>query len=111
DPLVVFTPTIGFETGRNFRNSLERDKATPIFRGMAAANLLVRYNPGWRIISGIEFTNSYVIRAPATKEIYTLSKKVNDEDVDDLYLNRKPRHYFKSELTLKLTNYFGFTTK
>jgi hypothetical protein len=109
-PMAVLTPSIGFETGWNFHNAVPPNKGSGIFRGFFGADLLFRFNPNIPGFKGIEFANSYVLRAPAIEEIYTLSKKVNNQDVDDSFLNRKPRHYVKSALTFKLNDYFGITT-
>ncbi|HLM02332.1 MAG TPA: hypothetical protein VK400_14870 [Pyrinomonadaceae bacterium] len=110
-PLAVLTPTIGFETGWNFRNAVTPNQGRGIFRGVAGADLLFRFNPKISGFQGVEFTNSYMMRIPATKEIYTLTRKENGQDVDVPFLNKKPRHYIKSELGLKLNDYFSITTK
>jgi hypothetical protein len=110
-PMAILTPTIGFETGRNFRNAVTPNKGRNIFRGVIGADLLVRFNPKIPGFQGVEFTNSYMLRSSAVKEIYTLTKKVDGKDVDVPFLNRKPRHYTKSELGFKFNDYFSFSIK
>jgi hypothetical protein len=111
-PMAILTPSIGFEAGKNFRNTLEpEDGGRAIFRGVVGADFLYRFNPGLPGFKGAEFTTSWVMRTPAKKEIYTLTEQIDGEDVEVPFLNRKPRHYVKSEFGLKLNDYLGISAK
>lgn len=111
DPLAVLTPTIGFEAGHNFKNAVSGDNGRGIFRGVAGASLLFRFNPKLPAFKGLDFSTSYALRIPAIKEIYTLTEKIDGNDVDQPFLGSNPRHYVKSELNFRITDPFSIAIK
>lgn len=110
-PLVVLTPSIGFETGHNFRNAVTPDNGRAVFRTFLGADLLFRFNPKIPVVKGITFTGAYNLRNSLIREIYTLTRKENNQDVDVPFLNKKPRSYVKSELAFNLSDYFAASIK
>jgi hypothetical protein len=111
EPMAVLTPTIGFEAGHNFHNAVTPDSGRGVFRGVVGADFLFRFNPKLPGFKGIEFTSSYMLRLPAVREIFTLTKTVSGKDVDDPFLSRNPRHFVKSELDFKVTDAFSLAFK
>ena len=111
EPMAVLTPTIGVEAGHNFKNAVSGDTGRGIFRAVAGASLLFRFNPKLPGFKGIDFSSAYTLRIPAVEEIYTLTEKVNGDDVDKPFLGSNPRHYVKSELNFKITDPFSITIK
>jgi hypothetical protein len=111
EPMAVLTPTVGFEAGHNFHNAVTPDTGRGVFRGVAGASLIFRFNPKLPGFKGVELSSSYALRLPALREIYTLTKKVDGKDVDDPFLGKNPRHYAKTDLNFKLTDAFSFTIK
>jgi hypothetical protein len=111
EPMAVLTPTIGIETGHNFHNAVTPNSGRAVFRSVVGATFLFRFNPKVPGFKGVELTNSYMLRLPAVREIYTLTEKVNGQDTDFPFLGRNPRHYLKSDVGLKVTDAFSLTFK
>jgi hypothetical protein len=109
-PLAVFAPLIGFEAGHNFHNALN-PHSSGILRSVTGASMLFHFNPKLPALQGIEINAAYTLRLPLKQEIYTLTKSVDGQDVDDPFLGKNPRHYAKVESNFKFTDAFAFTIK
>lgn len=110
-PIAVLTATFGFEAGHNFHNAVTPNTGRGIFRGVAGGNLLYRFNPKLPGFKGAELNSAYTLRLPATDEIFTSTKIVDDKPVDVPFFHTKARHYIKQELSLKFTDLLSFSLK
>ncbi len=111
EAMAVLTPTAGFEVGHNFHNAVTPNVGRAVARGVVGASLLYRFNPKLPGFKGVELSSSYMLRMPLAREVFTLTKTVNGQDVDAPFLGKNPRHYLKTELGLKLTDTFALSFK
>jgi hypothetical protein len=111
DPMAVLTPIVGLEAGHNFHNAVTPDSGGGVVRGVAGASLLFRFNPKLPGFKGLELSSAYTLRLPLVREVFTLTNKVNGQDVDAPFLGKNPRHYVKTEGSLKVTDAFALTLK
>lgn len=115
----VFTaylsPTAGLEFGTNVKNGIEPDGSGTLLRGVAGADLSIRFQlpRNFTGIKKILLSSAYRARIPTSSEISTntVVSAGSTKPKDVFSLSTSTRHHVQNELDFMFTDAWGITIK